>query len=173
VEQHASVQRPLHRIEYTTFGATMGSKSGEIRHNLRLAAKSHTGPCNTPPQSIILSLIGRERGNSFGRSAISRYSPYSQRACSAGRLTQLSIPLVSQGVASCNCLKSHIDKFFCERHTIGAAASQFAATPEFVERAASADRADEQAFKPVSHRITCLSIQSSGTSRKRHISPTR
>src|SRR5258708_604312 len=126
----------------------MGSKSGEIRHNLRLAAKSHTGLCNTPPQSIILSLIGHERGNSFGRSAISRYSPYSQRACSVGRRTQLSIPLVSQGVASCNCPKSHIDKFFCERHTIVAAASQFAAAREFVERAASADRADEQAFKP-------------------------
>jgi hypothetical protein len=101
-----------------------------------------------------LSLTGHERGNSFGHSAISRYSRYSQRACSVGYRTQLSIPLVSQGVASCSCPKSHIDKFFCGRHTIVAAASHFAATREFVERAASADRADEQAFKPVSHRIT-------------------
>ena len=167
MEQHASEQRPLHRIKYTTFGATMSSKSGEIRHNLRLAAKCLTGLCRTPPQSIILSLIGHERSNSLGRSAISRYSPYSQGARSVGRPTQLSIPLVSQGVASCNCLKSHIDKFFCERHTIGAAASQFAAAREFVERAASADRADEQAFKPSfsSHHVPEHSI-------KRHVSPT-
>jgi hypothetical protein len=115
---------------------------------------------------IILSLMGHESGNSFGHAAISRYSPYSQRACSVGHQTQLSIPLVSQGVASCNCPKSHIDKFFCERHTIVAAASQFAATREFVERAASADRADEQAFKPSfsSHHVPEHSI-------KRHISP--
>src|SRR5713101_8189564 len=98
--------------------------------------------------SILSDQIGHDRGNSFGSSLISRYPPYSQRACNVERRTQLSIPLVSQGVASCNCRKSHIDKFFCDRHTIVAAASQFAATREFVERAANAARADEQAFKP-------------------------
>jgi len=64
--------------------------------------------------SILSGQAGHDRGNSFGSSLISRYSPYSQRARNAGRRTQLSIPLVSQGVASCNCRRFHIDKFFCD-----------------------------------------------------------
>jgi len=41
-----SVQSTLHRIEYLTFGAIVGSKSGETRHKCGRAAKSRAGLCN-------------------------------------------------------------------------------------------------------------------------------
>jgi hypothetical protein len=39
LEQDVSVQGTLHRIKYSTFGATMSSKSGETRRNCGHAAK--------------------------------------------------------------------------------------------------------------------------------------
>src|SRR5260370_25091704 len=117
--------------------------------------------------SILSDQAGHDRGNSLGSSLISRYSRYSQRACNVGRRTQLSIPLAFQDVASCNCRKFHIDKFFCDRHTIVAAASQFAVSREFVERVASAIRVDERRSRSVSHRICLPEHSISGKFRQR------
>jgi len=88
-----------------------------------------------------------------------------------------SILLVSQGVASWIGRKFHIDKFFCDRHTIVAAASHFPPTRLFVERAANAARAGEQAHKASfssnhAHRITLIESRLPEHSIKRHISPT-
>jgi hypothetical protein len=104
--------------------------------------------------SILSGQAGHDRGNSFGSSLSSRYSPYSQRARNAGRRTQLSISLVSQGVASCNCRKFHIDKFFCDRHTIVAAASQFAARANSLNGPPMRLGHTSRCSSPVSHRIT-------------------
>jgi hypothetical protein len=62
--------------------------------------------------SILSGKAGHDRSNSLGGSLISRYPPYSQRARNAGRRTQLPFRLFSQGIASFNCRKFHIDNFF-------------------------------------------------------------
>ena len=120
----------------------------------------------------ILSGEGRSRQrNSVDRSLISRYSPCSQRARNVRDRTQLHLRSQTTFHSACipgrcqrNCRKFHIDNFFCDRHTIVAAASQFAVTREFVERAAHAARAGELALKPVSHRITLARVSTSGIS---------
>ena len=160
----------------------MSSKSGETRRNCGHAAKPYAGLCNARPR---VHLIGRgwsRQGNSFGSSLLFRYSPYSQRGCNVGRRTPLSILLVSQGFASCNCRKFHIDKFFCDRHTIVAAASQFAVTHEFVERAADAARGRRTgvqaqfliasrcpSFNQAAHLVNMLTVQPVLLDRKRGV----
>jgi len=154
-----NVQSTRHRIQYLAFGAIMSSKSGKTRQKCGRAAKSHAPLCKAPPRFIIVGLDWSQHGQLVLLLFISRYSPYSQCACNVGSRTQLSSPLACQGDASCNCWKFHIDKFFCDRHTIVAAASHFPPTRQFVERAANAARAGEQAHKASlssnhAHRIT-------------------
>ena len=173
MEQHASEQRPLHRIKYTTFGATMGSKSGEIRHNLRLAAKSHTGLSRTPPQSIILSLIGDERSNSLGRSAISRYPPYSQRAVGSGVGHNFPFRLFSKALLAVIVGNLTLTNFFANATQSAQPHRNLRQRPNSLNGLPVQTGQTNRRSSPVSHRITCLSIQLSGTSRKRHISPTR
>jgi len=109
--------------------------------------------------AIISDLIGHDRAIR----AVAPLFPDIHRihnvCVTSGVAHDFSILLVSQGLASWIGRKFHIDKFFCDRHTIVAAASHFAATRHFVERAANAARADEQAHKAGfssnhAHRIT-------------------
>jgi hypothetical protein len=166
------VRSTRHRIQYLTFGAIMGSKSGETRHKCGLP-QSLMPDSPTHRHSVHHIGLDWSRQEQFVRgSFISRYSPHSQRALNVGRsdtnFTFSLLPIVaSHGVASCDCRKFHIDKFFCDRHTIVAAASQFAVRANSLNglRCGSGTRTGLQAPFLIASRLPEHSI-------KRHISPT-
>jgi len=131
----------------------MGSKSGETRHNCGPAAKLRTLQ-HIPIVPTLSEAIGQR--HSFGGSYSHLFPIFTAfTACTQRRRrTPLAIPLVSQHVASSNCRKLHIDKFFATATHSSQPHRILRQRDEFVERVADAARAGEQASKPSFLRIT-------------------
>jgi hypothetical protein len=92
-------------IQYLTFSAIKGSKSGETWHNCGGAAELHAGPLQRAATMFTISdLIDRDRGIRSAALFVSRYSPaYGHRRAPDRTVHSLLfsrvLPTVAGGIA--------------------------------------------------------------------------